>query len=202
MQGRLVWLNENGYIDINGNLSNTRTTKFLMPLIGVSEKGLDGYCLNMFINAHIKDKEELMLCIILNKLDFPEQSKEFVILQHLNEHFVKYVEEDEEYVIEYLIPSHFKDDYDKVLKGEYSKTSSPYKQIMTRVHGNNRDETDHLCFVNEVLNPTDAKRELLAKRLFVSKSLISEVSSKPNLSYEIYKTINQLKEETYGEERL
>lgn len=192
MQERLVWLENNGYLN-NNQVINTRTTKFLMPLIGISEKSLDGYCLGMFINAHIKNKEELLIYVILNKLDYPEESKDYVVLQHLNENFVEYLEEEQEYTLIYQLPKHFKEDYSKVLDGRYSKTSAPYKAVMTRVHGKYTDDKDHLCYVYEALNPTEKKRELLAKHLLVSKALINEISSKPNLDYEIYQSIEQLK---------
>lgn len=200
MQERLAWLENNGYRN-NGTTKVTRTTKFLMPLIGISEQQLDGHCLNMFINAHLKDEKEMIIYVILDKLNFPEESKHYLELQHLNENFLSFMEEEEEYILEYEIPSHFEEDVRKIIEGKYSKTSDPYKQIMIRVHGIEKDEKDHLCYVYEILHPTDKKRELKAKILsigesIIDKSLIEEVASKPDLEYEIYKNINTLKE--YG----
>lgn len=202
MQERLVWLENNGYLN-SGTIKNTRTTKFLMPLIGVSEKELDNHCLDMFINAYIKNKEELTLYVVLNKLDFPEESMQFIILQNLNEHYLCFMENDQEYIIEYEIPEHFREDFDKILDGKYSETSAPYKQIMTRVHGIRKDDNDPACFIYEVIYPTDRKRELKAKDLsvghsIIDKSIIKEVSSKPNLEYEEYVSIEQLKFKDFG----
>ena len=196
MQERLEWLENNGYVN-NNIIKNTKTTTFLMPLIGVSELSI--YYLNprLLINAHIKSKEDKLIYVILNKLDFPEQAKDYVTIQNLNEHFVDYIDEEQEYILIYKIPEHFYDDYDKILNGQYSKTSIHYKEIMIRVYGIQTNREDYLSTVHDALYPTIIKREQYAEFLNVDVNLIDEVCSRPKLPYEIFKTIEQLKE-NYG----
>lgn len=196
MQKRLECLDNQGYIQ-NGLVKHTRTTRFLMPLIGISEASIGYICPKLLINAHVKNVEEKFIFVILNKLDYPEESRDYTIIQNLNENFVDYIEEDEEIILMYKIPNHFNSDYDKILEGKYSETSIEYKQIITRVYGTGRNKEDHLPSIYDCLFPTDAKRLEYANFLNVDVKLINEVSSKPNLDYEIYKTIKQLTED-YG----
>ena len=196
MQERLEWLENNGYTN-NGVVNNTKTTTFLMPLIGISELSIKFLHPKMLINAHIKSKEDKLIYIILNKLDSPEESKDYVLLQNLNEHFVDYVEEEQEYILIYKLPEHFNEDYELILKGKYSQTSISYKEIMLRVYGIQNNLANHLSTVHDVLYPTDSKRQQYADFLNVEVMLIEEVCSRPKLQYEIFKTIEQLKE-NYG----
>lgn len=191
MQQRLQWLDDNGYIN-NSNITYTRTTRFLTPLVGLSEFEIKKLCGNILINAYIKSIEEKLLYVILNKLDFPEESKQYVVVQNLNEHFIDYIDEEEEYILIYKIPEHFHNDYDKILLGEYSQTSTPYKEIIVRIYGTNRIVDNFRPSIYDCLFPTVEKRKLYANHLDVDITLIKEVSSKPNLDYEIYKPINKL----------
>lgn len=193
MQERLEWLENNGYTD-NGIIRNTKTTVFLMPLIGVTELSLGHINPKLLINAHIKSKEEDLIYVVINKLDLPEESSEYVLLQYLNEYFVDYIEEEQEYILIYKIPEHFREDYNKILKGEYSKTSVSYKEIMLRVYGIQNNTKCHLATVHDCLYPTDTKRRQLADHFVVNIDFIEEVCSKPRAHYEIFKTIKQLKE--------
>ena len=197
MQERLEWLENNGYITDGGSISHTKTTRFLMPLIGISEYSIEHIKHKMLINAHIKDKEEKLICVILNKLDFPEESKAYVLIQNLNEHFIDCIEEDQEYILIYRIPEHFHEDYELILKGKYSKTSVPYKEVLLRVHGVQTHTESHLGTVHDVLYPTEIKRKQYADFLNVEIALIDEVCSRPRLPYELFQTIEQLKED-YG----
>lgn len=196
MQERLEWLENNGYTT-NGIVNNTKTTTFLMPLIGISELSVNFLHPKMLINAHIKSKEDKLIYIILNKLDSPEESRDYVLLQNLNEHFVDYIEEEQEYILIYQLPKHFNEDYELILEGKYSETSVPYKEIMLRVYGIQNNSANHLSTVHDVLYPTDIKRKQYADFLNVEVMLIKEVCSRPKLPYEVYQTIDQLKE-NYG----
>ncbi len=197
MQERLEWLESNGYITDDGSISHTKTTRFLMPLVGISEYSIEHIQHSLLINAHIKDKEDKLICVVINKLDFPEQSRDYVLIQDLNEHFVDCIEEDQEYILIYRIPEHFHEDYELILKGKYSQTSVAYKEVLLRVHGVQTNTENHLGTVSDVLYPTDIKRQQYADFLHVNVALIDEVCSRPRLPYELFQTIEQLKE-AYG----
>ena len=189
MQKRLMWLENNGYIN-NKLISHTRTTRFLMPLIGISEHSIGHINNKMFINAHIQP--DRLICIILNKLDYPEESNDYLQIQYLNEHFLDHIEEEEEYILIYKVPEHFYEDYDKILNGKYSKTTTSYKEIITRIYGVSRNFKDHIPTIYDALEPTKEKRIKYAEFLGVKLDLIDEVSSTPDLNYEIYKNIKEL----------
>ncbi len=194
MQGRLAWLINNGYTDEQGLVTRTRTTTFLMPLVGITEEKLMEFHPKIFINAYVEDFVDSKIVIVLNKLDFEEESKDFITTEHLNEHFERCDENEEEYMLYYNIPDHFKDDVMKILKGLYSKTSPSYKDVLIKIYGNGRNTTDHRPTVFDCLFPTIEKREAYANYLGVETHLIDEVSSRPRKEYEVFKSIKQLKE--------
>lgn len=201
MQKRLEWLINQGYSNEEGSVTRTRTTTFLMPLIGISEEAVMKYHPKIFINAYIDNIENREIVIVLNKLDFPEESKNYVIIQNLNEHFVEFQENDEEYLIFYKIPEHFYGDFALVLQGKYSKTTDAYKSILLKIYGVERNTKDHKPTLHDCLYPDDIKRNLYANYLDVDVILIDEVSSRPRLKeYELFKTIEQLKQD-YGTHR-
>lgn len=194
MQKRLEWLINNGYTDEQGSVRRTRTTTFLMPLIGITEQSVMDFHPKIFINAHIENVSDKKIILVLNKVDFEEESKDFIVTENLNEHFERCDETEEEYLLYYNIPEHFHDDYMKILQGQYSKTSPSYKGILITIYGNERNTVDHKPMVFDCLFPTDEKRQQYAEFLGVEVQLIDEVSSKPRKEYEIFKTIEQLKE--------
>jgi hypothetical protein len=194
MQRRLEWLLNNGYIEDN-IIKYTRTTRFLMPLIGVSELELKKLSPEILINAHIKSKEEKLIYIILNKKNNLELLNDFLQNQNFNENFVDYIEEEDEFIVIYKLQEHFYSDYDKILTGQYSKTSDSFKEIITRIYGYKSNEECHLPSIYDALYPTDKKRKMYAKFLDVDHTLLNEISSIPNLEYEIYKPIKQLYEQ-------
>ena len=197
MQKRLEWLNNFGYVE-DSSVRRTRTTLFLMPLIGVSETKIMEHHPKMFINAHIKDVIDKEIVLVLNKLDFPEESTTFILLQSLNENFIECIEDEEEYLLYYRVPHHFHEDFEKIIEGKYSKTTDSYKSVILNIYGVERNTKDHIPYMHDCLYPDDTKRKLYAKYLNVEVSLIDEVSSRPRLKeYELFRTINQLKED-YG----
>lgn len=191
MQKRLGWLDNNGYIQ-NDVITYTKTTRFLMPLVGISEFNLEKVQYKLLINTYIKSLDEQLICVVLNKLDYPEESNNFINLQNLNEHFVDYIEEEEEYILIYQIPNHFKSDYDLILNGKYSKTSEPYKQILIRIYGYTKNEKCRLATVYDCLYPTIEKKKQIASDFEVDYKNIEEVSSKPDITYELFKPVNEL----------
>jgi hypothetical protein len=203
MQDRLEWLENNGYVQ-DGKIVHTRTTKFLMPLIGISEYSIGYIHPKIFINAHVKNYNEKYIYVILDKKNYFEQCKEYIVLQNLNEHYKDLYSNDFEYVLVYEIPKHFHEDFDKILNGKYSKTNGYYKDIICKIYGAGRFYDDHRPSIYDCLEPTDQKRKLYADFLGVDKKEIKEVSSIPNEQYEIYKDIfelNNITKETinYGE---
>jgi hypothetical protein len=194
MQKRLAWLINNGYTDEEGSVTRTRTTTFLMPLIGISEQSVMDFHPKIFINAYVDNFVDKKIILVLNKLDFEEESKDFIVTEHLNEHFERCDENEEEYLLYYNIPEHFYDDFMKIIQGQYSKTSSSYKEILIKIYGNERNTIDYKPMVFDCLFPTDEKRQQYADFLGVEVILIDEVSSRPRREYEIFKSIEQLKE--------
>ena len=106
MQTRLKWLNDFGYVK-EDSVTRTRTTLFLMPLIGISEIKIMEHHPKMFINAYINNIEKEEVVLVLNKLDFLDECTTFILLQNLNENFIECKEDDEEYLLFYKIPNSF-----------------------------------------------------------------------------------------------
>jgi len=198
MQERLEWLDNNGYLNEDGSVIFTRTTRFLMPLVGISEFSIEHINPKLLINAHCAETDDKLVYVILNRLDFPQESEDYLNIQNLNENFIDYIEEEQEYILIYKVPDHFNDDYNKILQGKYSMTSVPYKEVIIRVYGINRITNDYRPSIYDCLFPTEAKRQMYADRLGVDLKDIIEASSIPNLEYEKYQSMEQLKNKELG----
>jgi hypothetical protein len=157
-----------------------------------------------FIKSDISTLWNFIINNNQNKKDYDSQIKNLEnliqenlnILTRLNKRYqsMVYLNEEQEYILIYKLPNHFYDDYDKILKGMYSKTSGSYKDIICKIYGTGRIYNEHYPSVYDCLEPTKEKRKLYADFLGVDISEIKEVSSIPDPNYEIYKTIKQLKE--------
>lgn len=197
---RIQWLEDRGYIK-NGKITHTRSTKFLLPLVGITEMDIEKIDKNLLINVHYLIKEKEIKIIVVLKLDeFNERLEYFVKLQNLNENFSKdFVNTmiDNDYLIIYNLPEQFREDFNLFIEGKYSKMSKEYKDIIIRVYGDQVDLKDYKPYISEVLYPTDIKRQLIAEYYNVDIKYVDEVSAKPNKEHEAFHTIEELKNLNY-----
>lgn len=195
---RIQWLKNNGYCNLDDSINHTKSTKFLLPLIGITEMNIEKINKNLLINVHylIKD-ENIQIIIVLNKDFFNENVYEFIKIQNLNENFNDFKEENNDYLLIYNLPKHFKNDFILFTRSKYSKMSEEYKQIIIKIYSNYQDLNDYKPTIYECLYPTDEKRKVLASYLNVDYKIIGEISSKLDTRYESFHTIEELKNLNY-----
>lgn len=196
---RIQWLKDNGYCSLDGEINHTRSTKFLLPLVGITEMDIEKIGKNLLINVHylITDKK-IQIIVVLALDQFNEKIDDFVRHQRFNENFerdfVNTITNDNDYLLIYNLPMQFKDDFNLFIEGKYSKMSEAYKSIILRVYTDSVDLKDYRPTISEALYPTDMKRKLMAEHYLLDDyRIIDEVSAKPNKQYEAYHTIEELK---------
>ncbi len=192
---RREYLTNIGKIKKNGKIKHTFATSFLLPTIGYSEREFT----NRLINVHIdKDLEDPMLIIVIdNNQDLSES-----YLQKLksNPIFVDCDINETEIAIKFRIPPKYHNIFRCFIKGKYSEFSNEYKQILTNIYGYEVFQSGTLVSIYDAIYPRKDKIRQIMESLNVEKSIkLTEVFDIPNLSYEIYQHVDELKTEELHE---
>lgn len=166
---------------------------FLLPMVGLNYKLLP----SNFVNSYILDDYKVVVVY-----DTTEELDSFfndhiVTIKTYNNYLIHIEPLDDELVLYFQVPDHYKEDYDKFLRGEYSKFSNDYKTLLTIAYGRKSRKTDHLVTEYDVIIPLDFKRKQIASYLSTDNSEVNyqdikEVWSKPDLDKEKFIAIDQL----------
>lgn len=194
MNLRRKWLKENNLAREDGSIIYTKSTHFIMPMVGyelndfISEQNGFNYLINCYL-----DIENQQIVIILDNCN-DRSIKELLQLNSKNPYFIKFEIEDEDSVLVlfYKIPDKFKEDFDIFLTSKYSKMSETYKKKLVNLYGRQSNTASYLPSQYDVIYPTTFKRKQLAERYGVSVELIGEVSSEIKMEYEKYKNLEEL----------
>lgn len=117
---------------MNSLLKRNVSTLFLLSPIGINFEELD---YKGFVDAYIKDleKEDMYdkyYILLLFKLE-EDQSDIFKELSE-NKYFVEDYDYDGYVVLVYVFPEEFQEDYDHIVKGEYSKVSDEFRKMFPK----------------------------------------------------------------------
>jgi len=112
---------------------------FIVPTLKISREGLKN---NGFINGYIADSRKEVqyenCCYLLFKPNNIEKFRDFLDNEYdrtLHEKYQvidDYDYEDDYVVVVYKLDPRFKEDYDKVKQGKYSKTSDKFKELFPK----------------------------------------------------------------------
>lgn len=163
---------------------------FVLPMCSINYKSFP----NNFINCYINDSDEIIA--VFNIPEIPELFKEFLSYIEDNKNYTKYEEDIDEISLYFTIPNECKENYNLFLKGKYSKFTESYKQLLCEYYGRISRRTDYKVNLINVIYPEKFKKQQIADNLGVNISLIEETLDRPDLTKEIYKSINQLKKQT------
>lgn len=201
MSIRKTYLNKKGYVRKDGSIKHTKMTMFCLPLLGLSYHDFG----KNLINVYSSQEDNIYLYIVL---DNPyEQSVDNLINKiKARKDFIEEFKDDSdnEYILKFKISGIYEDDYYKIMSGEYSKISKVYKDILIkmysdRTHDLNKPPTivdgQVLTTMHEVIYPTEEKKKVIAKHFGVEISSVKELISKPDIRYELYRKVDELKEE-------
>lgn len=193
---------EQGIIKKDGSVFNTWTSTFLLPLVGVTKYDFGLH----FINAYVSNEKPYCIYVVCENInnvtniipDIRISNKPTYISTEIN---------DDEIIYKFNILSEDYYIYDLFVQGKYSEFPENYKKALTDIYGREVNREDYKVTEYNVLYPQDYKRKQIAKRLSFGKdsvidwTMIHEVLDAPNLEYESYKTLQELKElNKYGGE--
>ncbi len=197
MSFRLTYLKSKGYVKEDGSIKYTKATRFCLPMLGIWMGDFG----ELLLNVHIETDHPPHLCIVvLNKSGYDLD----IIADKIRENplFISQEVDDNGNEVVYFvgIPERYHDDYYLVLEGRYSQLSLPYKTRLTSYYGTNVYPHDNPLIVDdqvattmfEVINPSQKKREVVAKHFGVEITSVKELIAKPDLSYEGYKKCEEL----------
>lgn len=191
-------MQQKGWISGNG-IDYTKSTHFLMPMLGYQKNDFishqDGS--SFLINCHIYDTDKPTLVLVLDnniKGEIDVNLEMFLYKNDINNQFKeKVVEEDGQTILlVYELDERYYIDFYKFIEGRYSEMSQTYKSKLVGLYGRKSNNKDHRPSIFDVLYPTTAKRKQWAEYLGVDADLIKEVSSKPDMSYEVLKPIEEI----------
>ncbi len=167
---------------------------FLLPMINFSNISL-GELDQFLLDVTIRSKEIQLVLLFDNK-----DNDEFKMLfwKLCNHH--SYIDNSDysdcktELICNFNVEN--KDDYYKFLEGKYSQFSDKYKERVLEYHDIPKEHNPIFAKINlyDVLYPNKEKRSEIAKDLGVElKNMSNELFSIPNLVYEEYLPLKQLK---------
>ncbi len=199
MSLRLAYLKSKGFAKEDGSIKHTKATNFCLPMLGLCPRDFG----EILLNVHIESDHPPHLCIVvLNKNTYDLDAIASRIRS--NPLYISQEEGDNGNEVVYFvgIPEKYYDDYYLVLEGRYSQLSLPYKTKLTSCHGNNVYPHNSPVIIDgqvattmfEVINPSQKKREVIAKHFDVDISSVNELIAKPNLDYERYRKCSELVE--------
>lgn len=174
-------------IELIGNKA-TKCHTFILPMFGLKQLLLP----SNYINTYIYDSNSVVLvCNEPNEIQ-SEGFNRFLTTINENENYINCEIVNNEIVLHFTIPDNFKSDYNKIIKGEYSKTSAEYKKLIVDFYGRTSIKDTYKVTAYNTLYPQEFKRKQIADRLGVNSKLITEVLDSPDLNYEIYKPLDEL----------
>lgn len=190
--------------EINRTLNYKRKTKnFLLPLLETPLIHTNKDT-NYLIDVLTVQSGFPQIVTIFDNIDYEPLSMDIYRLNN-NSLYIdsNYDDDNKEVCLFFDIPREYRNDYELYIQGKYSQFSDKYKQLLVKTYGSGRLNTyseitglPHVS-IYDAIYPTDEKRKAIASSLKCSVDDIVEVLSPPDMEFEEYKTIEQLKE-LYG----
>lgn len=190
MSQRKEFLQKEGKnIKRNGDIFNTYTSKLLLPVVNCTIKdfGLS------FLNAHIAQDEPKIYVICENNEDDATLITA-IVKARINPNFIDSVVIEDERIFTFKIKEEDVPIYEAFKKGRYSTFPIEYKERLLKIYGRTPIKSNRYVSECDALYPTDFKRKQIADWLGVKDYReIVEVLDAPDLSYEFYVPITELK---------
>lgn len=188
-QRREFLLKEGKNIKRNGEIFNTFTSRFLLPVVDCTMKDFGP----TFLNAHITSGNEPHIYVICEYKEEDASLTTAIIRARINPNFIDTEVVEDEIIFKFKIN---KDDlpiYKSFIDGKYSKFSKHYKDKLIRIYGNTPIKANRYVSEYDTLFPTDFKRKQIADWTGADIKDIDEVLDSPDLDYEIYLPLSEFK---------
>ena len=198
MKRRNWLLNKGYYKELYDETRFTKSTYFIMPMIGYVWNDFISYAQDRIylINCYIsEDRSNIVL--VFDYLHNDESQLAFLSKNEINSYFINATIDvnNEELILTYKVPPQYKEDLDIFMTSKYSKMSMKYKQVLLSIYGRETEKESYKPKPFDVLFPTSYKKKQLADYIGVDIEVINqvgEVSSRLDMEYEIYKEADKL----------
>lgn len=186
------------------NKYKSKSKVFLLPMLKSPLLHVNSE-VNYLIDVQVVQGGFPQIVVIFDNVDYEPLTMDIYKMQNLPEYIdASYDDNDKEVVLFFDVPKDFKEDFELFTQGKYSKFSHKYKELLTRNYGEQRmldfSKESKLPNVSvyDAMYPTEERKKALSQALGCDvKDLNDEVLSPPNLEFEEYKNIEELKEK-YG----
>lgn len=173
----------------DGRIKHTFSTKFLLPMINYNSlEDFLGTLVNVHINGSLANPE--LILVLENNTNVSRD----IVRCRINPQYVEDTLQDDEIIIRFNIPAKYLNSYAKFIEGKYSYFDNDYKEKLKSIYSDRVFPTGINVSMYDIIYPRYDKRKALASEYNVAVELIEEVIDKPDLDYEIYKSIKQLEE--------
>ena len=189
MSQRKDILQKEGNVKKNGEVFHTFTSRFLLPVVGTSLKDYGP----MFLNAYIVQDEEPKIYVVCKNVEEDVVLTTAIIRARINPNYIDTETIEDEIIIKFKIN---KDDllvYKLFIAGKYSKFPEYYKQKLIKIYGKESIQNNRYVTEYNVIYPQDFKRKQIADWTGEEIKYIDEVLDSPDLDYEVYIPLVELK---------
>lgn len=172
----------------NNTIIHTYSTRLVLPMLGFKSTDF-----KRLINVHITNLKDPQVIVILQDTD---DSVVDLVRCQINDNYIEHYRDEDELCIRFRIPDQYYTDFNKFIDGKYSQLSTKYKEVLTYMYGQGVYHKGIDVSMYDILYPRLDKRKAIAEWTGEPLELIKEVMSSPDMSYELYKSLNQLKTTT------
>ncbi len=197
---RREYLTNIGKVRKSGAIKHTFATTFLLPTIGYCEKDFNNNLINVYIDEDL-ETPTLVLVIDINTFFTDDMLKRL----EKNPIYAGFEKFDSEIVIKFRVPLKHHDTFRKFINGKYSEFNNEYKQVLTNIYGYKVNTIGKLVTEYDIIYPRKDKRKQIAEELstppnsIIDYTSIKEVFDRPDMEYEIYQSLQQIKEQQVHE---
>ena len=166
----------------------TKSTHFLLPMLGYRKSFYTPYLINCYIVQGDKPK----LVAVFENSDYePLIHALHKLAEHPSYNDCEYADDNKEIVLYFDVPTDFILDYRSFLEGKYSWFTAGYKDLLAHLSGRSSG-SDYKVTVFDAIYPTEKKRKAIEVRLNATLEADAEVFDAPYLAEETYVPVSEL----------
>lgn len=189
MSQRKDILLKEGNVKKNGDIFHTFTSRFLLPIVGATLKDFGP----LFLNAYIVQDEQPKIYVICKNIEEDAVLTTAIIRARINPNYIDTETFEDEIIIKFKIKEEDLLIYKLFIAGKYSKFPEYYKQKLIKIYGKESIQNNRYVTEYNVIYPQDFKRKQIAEWTGEELKYIDEVLDSPNLDYEVYIPLAELK---------
>lgn len=189
---------------LKNNKYKSKSKVFLLPMLKSPLLHVNNE-INYLIDVQVVLGGFPQIVVIFENVDYEPLKMDIYKLQNVPYYLdADYGDDNKEVILFFDVPNNYKEDFELFVQGKYSRFSHSFKELLTKTYGEQRlldfSKESKLPNVSvyDAIYPTEERKKALSSALGCDvKDLNDEVLSPPDLEFEEYKNIEELKEK-YG----